>query len=508
MDEERVKIIADEMSADHHIFGKKITYRFLVVIFIVSVFILVTGMVGTESLRKVWLASHTFATKDVPTISNLYTLEEVTTRLTYYLDIIVRNSDQKISESAKDKFIEYEKSGQMAIENLERTIVSPEERLVFEEALKSYYQFIGFARVFVDDRETTIGDISYQDALLSANQSRREAQDDFFKLAHLSKKRIAENAATLSETHSKMRQNLFFLTLFGLFLATIAGILLGRKAVIGPALQVEAKASDYANLNKELNSSNKMLIERDIQLSEVNRRLKEIDANRAEFVSIVAHQLRTPLAGIKWTLDMLVHGDMGEMTPEQKSHILKLLESNERMIRFVTDLLSISRIESGRLEYKFEPVNIGRIAEGSILDIYPISNEKQITINYRGKGLMLPQIAADTDKIRAVFQNILENAVKYSPNGSRITMDIRSKGSEILVSIADEGPGIPKDEQKNIFKRFYRAPSAVKVHSEGSGLGLYLAKAIIEGHNGKIWFESEAGKGTTFYFSLPVPHKT
>jgi signal transduction histidine kinase len=199
---------------------------------------------------------------------------------------------------------------------------------------------------------------------------------------------------------------------------------------------------------------------------------------------------------------------MGEMTIDQKSHLMKIIDTNERMIRFVTDLLSISRIESGRLEYNFVPVNLQHIAESVLLDVYPLSNHKQVFVTFRGKGLTLPTVAADTEKIRAVFQNLLENSIKYTPSGGHVTLDIRNKGGEVLVSVSDDGAGIPKDEQKNIFKQFYRAPSAVKMQAEGSGLGLYLAKAIVEGHGGKIWFESEKGKGTTFYFTIPVPRKS
>jgi signal transduction histidine kinase len=228
---------------------------------------------------------------------------------------------------------------------------------------------------------------------------------------------------------------------------------------------------------------------------------------KSEFVSIVAHQLRTPLAGIKWTLDMLISGDLGSLSAEQKTFLLKIHEGNERMIRFVNDLLSINRIEMGRLEYNFTSLNLQHVAESVLLDIYPLANKKQIEINFRGKGLKIPQVAADPEKIRVAFQNILENAVKYTPVGGHITMELRNRGNEVLTTISDDGIGMPKEEQKGVFNRFYRAPSAVKMQTEGSGLGLYLVKAIVEAHGGKVWFDSDKGKGTTFYFSIPVPRK-
>jgi signal transduction histidine kinase len=204
---------------------------------------------------------------------------------------------------------------------------------------------------------------------------------------------------------------------------------------------------------------------------------------------------------------MLINGDLGTLTVEQKTFLLKIHEGNERMIRFVNDLLSINRIETGRLEYNFTPINLQHVAESVLLDIYPLANKKQVSINFRGKGLKIPLVAADPEKIRVVFQNILENAVKYTGSGGHVTLELRNRGGEVLTTVNDDGIGMPKEEQKAIFTRFYRAPSAVKMQTEGSGLGLYLVKAIVEAHGGKVWFESDKGKGSTFYFSIPVPRK-
>lgn len=296
----------------------------------------------------------------------------------------------------------------------------------------------------------------------------------------------------------------------------VIGIWIGRRAVYEKNLSnnENKKVSQDSNsdfrmpVTSHLNSNTKLLLAREVELEAANKRLQETDAIKSEFVSIVAHQLRTPLAGIKWTLDLLINGDMGQLPTDQKSFLFKILDSNERMIRFVNDLLSVSRLESGRLEYNFAPVNLQHVAESVLLDIYPLSNKKQININFVSKGINLPSVSADTEKIRAVFQNLLENAVKYTESNGEITLELRKRNEDVLVIVKDNGTGIPKAEQKEIFSRFYRAPSAVKSQAEGSGLGLYLAKAIIEGHKGTIWFESESGKGTTFYFTLPILRKT
>ncbi|MDO8492270.1 MAG: HAMP domain-containing sensor histidine kinase [bacterium] len=296
--------------------------------------------------------------------------------------------------------------------------------------------------------------------------------------------------------------------ILGLLLLISLGLLFRGRVTNKPLLSVAEKAEELSRVNKELNSSNKLLVEREIELNETNKKLREIDARKSEFVSIVAHQLRTPLAAVKWTLDLLINGDMGTLPDHQKSLLFKVIDSNERMIRFVNDLLSVSRVESGRLEYTFVPINLQHVAESVLLDIYPLANKKDININFRGKGMTLPSVAADTEKIRAVFQNLLENSVKYTSINGHITLELRNRMNDVLVSVQDDGIGIPKEEQKAIFNRFYRGSEAIKNQAEGSGLGLYLAKAIVEGHGGKIWFESEIGKGATFYFTIPVPRKT
>jgi signal transduction histidine kinase len=304
-----------------------------------------------------------------------------------------------------------------------------------------------------------------------------------------------------------MKQNILVLTVIWIFLAALIGYWVSKKRPHLMTIDEEEHARQLAHLNKELNERNKLLAEQEVALEENNGKLKNIDALKSEFVSIVAHQLRTPLAGIKWTLDMLINGDLGTLTVEQKTFLLKIHEGNERMIRFVNDLLSINRIETGRLEYNFTPINLQHVAESVLLDIYPLANKKQVSINFRGKGLKIPLVAADPEKIRVVFQNILENAVKYTGSGGHVTLELRNRGGEVLTTVNDDGIGMPKEEQKAIFTRFYRAPSAVKMQTEGSGLGLYLVKAIVEAHGGKVWFESDKGKGSTFYFSIPVPRK-
>lgn len=248
-----------------------------------------------------------------------------------------------------------------------------------------------------------------------------------------------------------------------------------------------------------------LLVRRDFELTRANDRLRKLDEVKSNFISVVAHQLRTPLSGIKWTLNLLLNGDLGEMSTEQKTFLFKAYESNDRMISLVNDMLGADRIESGKVRYAFQPMQLLDIVDNVLFELLPQANARALKIKFDHSPKDLPKVYADPERIRAVFQNLLENAVKYShPDGTiEITMS-HGENEHVLVRIKDDGIGIPKDQQKNIFDRFFRASNAVKAETDGSGLGLYIVKNIVERHDGKIWFESSEGNGVSFYFTLPI----
>jgi PAS domain S-box-containing protein len=232
-------------------------------------------------------------------------------------------------------------------------------------------------------------------------------------------------------------------------------------------------------------------------------REKEIERMKTEFVSISAHQLRTPLSAIKWTLKMFLDGDLGELTKEQREFLEKTYQSNERMINLINDLLNVTRIEEGRYLYKPVLADIVPICQ-SVIDSYKDEIEKRNLKFKFKKPKELPKVRVDIEKISLAIQNLLENAIRYNKFGGEIEMVLKEKEGEIEFSIRDTGIGIPKVQQNRVFTKFFRGSNAMKIETEGSGLGLFITKNIIEAHGGRIWFESEEGKGTTFYFTLPV----
>lgn len=234
-------------------------------------------------------------------------------------------------------------------------------------------------------------------------------------------------------------------------------------------------------------------------------REKTVETMKSDFVSLSAHQLRTPLSGIKWSLNMILEGDFGKITKEQKDILEKAYFTNERMITLVGELLDITRIEEGRFLYKLTGENIVEITEKVIDFLERIAPKQKIKIEFSIEG-DIPEVKIDKERISFCIQNLIENAIIYNNPEGKVTILLKynKTKNQILFSVKDTGVGIPKEEQKKIFTKFFRGTLAIKKETVGSGLGLFVTKNVIEAHKGKIWFESEEGKGSTFYFTLPV----
>lgn len=234
-------------------------------------------------------------------------------------------------------------------------------------------------------------------------------------------------------------------------------------------------------------------------------REKLVERMKTEFVSIAAHQLRTPLSAIKWILKMFLDGDIGQMSETQSQFLQKTYDSNERMIHLVNDLLNVARIEEGRFLQKMQEYDIVGVFLEVVGTLKEEAEKKGLSFNYVLPSNDLPKINIDKEKIIMALRNIIENAIFYTKAGGiDILVDYSAPRSEFKVRVRDTGIGIPENQKNRIFSRFFRGGTALKTETEGSGLGLFIAKNIIEAHNGKIWFDSQEGKGTTFYFTLPA----
>lgn len=248
---------------------------------------------------------------------------------------------------------------------------------------------------------------------------------------------------------------------------------------------------------------NKERIGTSVILHDISRE-KFIEQMKTEFVSLAAHQLRTPLSAIKWTLRMILDGDLGEITREQEDFLQKTYQSNERMIHLINDLLNVTRIEEGRYLFKPALAQIEDVINPIIKSYRDEMKRKKITFTLKKPKTRLSKVKIDKEKIGLAIENFIDNALKYTFPGGQVTVTLKCGKKEIEFSVKDTGVGIPKDQQDRIFTKFFRGANVIRMETEGSGLGLFIAKNIVEAHGGTIWFESKEGRGSTFRFTLPI----
>lgn len=247
------------------------------------------------------------------------------------------------------------------------------------------------------------------------------------------------------------------------------------------------------------------------KLASANEKLKELDQARAEFMSLASHQLQTPLTAIRGYASLLLEGSGGALTNSEKDMIGKISISSERMVQLVEDYLNLSRIESGKLQFTFAKCRLENICREVVDTLEVKAREKKLSLVLHKPGEPLPEVVIDGPKVREVISNLVDNAIKYTPEG-RVTADVerrQGKNDEktdwIRVSVSDTGLGISKDELPQLFAKFGRGTNKERLKIKGTGLGLYVGKVMIEKNGGKIWAESDGeGKGSRFIVEIPV----
>ena len=234
---------------------------------------------------------------------------------------------------------------------------------------------------------------------------------------------------------------------------------------------------------------------------------KKIDRMRTEIVSITSHQLRTPATIIKGNLDMVLGGDVGKITDQQRELLDDTYMGNERMIHLVNDLMDASKIDEGKFVLPSEPIDFDGLVGEVVKEVDLYAKKKNVTLVFERSAEPLPKTLINRQKVKQVVMNLIDNAIKYSSNGEkgRVVVTTKSIPGFVQFSVSDNGIGIPKDDQSKIFQRFYRGSNSSKLDpGGGSGLGLYIAKGVVEQAGGKIWFDTEENKGTTFNTTFPI----
>lgn len=242
------------------------------------------------------------------------------------------------------------------------------------------------------------------------------------------------------------------------------------------------------------------------KIKEENEKLKIVNENKSDLISVSAHQLRTSLSALKWTLKMFLNKELGDINEEQKNYMEKAINSNERAIALVNYLLTFNHSEDTSMAFNFKQINISSTFEKVIDEFSGELRNKKINLTFNKPEAEIPEVTCDEEMIVVVMQNLIENAIKYSINDSQINVTLKydDKAKNVLMSVHDSGIGIKKEDQLKIFNKFFRATNAIEKESIGSGLGLFTTKSIVERHKGKIWFESSKETGTSFFVVLPI----
>lgn len=257
-----------------------------------------------------------------------------------------------------------------------------------------------------------------------------------------------------------------------------------------------------ANLEKIVLERTKELVSANNRLEEANQQLERLSKAKSEFLSLVSHQLRTPITVTKWGLFSLRESLDASTTQSTRELMNNLFVNNDRMMRMVDNLLSVAHIEEGRLVYQFERLSVEELLKEAMNDLVPLVQSKKIVFEYESNATAV-FVRADKEKLYLAIENILENAIKYTKEGKRIKAEIGGGAGDIAIMVRDEGIGIPKEAQESIFQKFFRARNARQSDASGTGLGLFIVKKIVEDHGGHIRFESKEGEGTAFFITLP-----
>lgn len=266
----------------------------------------------------------------------------------------------------------------------------------------------------------------------------------------------------------------------------------GLPLVIHNAISAFKRDKERERLQKEVAAKK-------IELEAANKKLKELDRIKSDFVANVAHEFRTPLTIIKGNVDLVAKGGLGEVTSQQKEMLDGAKNVANRLARLVNDLLDISKIESGKMKLREDLININKIIEENLPGFTKMIKDRKQTLK-KELAIDMPDIKADMDKITQVFVNLLSNAIKYSPEQGSIVVKSVNLENEIMVEVSDTGEGVSQENLDTIFDKFTRVTAEKK---EGTGLGLPIAKDIVVLHKGRMWVKSEIGKGSQFYFTLP-----
>jgi len=275
----------------------------------------------------------------------------------------------------------------------------------------------------------------------------------------------------------------------------------GVICVIRDVTDRKAAEEQIKMLNQSLEQRTRDLAVTNSELEIRNREVEKANRLKSNFLATMSHELRTPLNSIIGFSDLLAEQTAGPLTQKQERFVGHIQESSRYLLALISDILDLSKIEAGRLELKYQTFQMSVAVEEVLSTVRPLAVAKQTElITEVGEELFLN---ADRVRVKQVLSNLLSNAIKFTPEQGQVRLVARSEGSLLSTSVIDTGIGIPRKDQESVFEAFHQLPAATTGVREGTGLGLSITKLLVEQHGGRIWIESEPGKGSRFQFTLP-----
>ena len=379
------------------------------------------------------------------------------------------------------------------------------------EEMKQFFYTISvqhekFSRMVKSEREEIRSAKPYRSEAYATEK--KEISDDIIdqlkKIRQASEKNIFTKIINLNERGDRARNVVIFISLFAFSTGLIVAFVITRS-IKKPLDVMRAKTIKISqgNFMGDLEvKSPPVIAELAAAINTMCHKLQEVDTIKSDFFAHMSHELRTPLTSIREGTTMLLDGLGGDISKKQQ-HILKIIaQESNRLINQVNALLDLSKMEAGMLSYQFRPIDVSVLAKESLDTLAPLAEAKNISIDNR-IGTLQP-VKADQERILQVFQNIIGNAIKFTPENGRITLEAKVEENFVEVGVHDTGIGIQEEDLESIFQKFQQIIPKTGEKIKGTGLGLAAVKQIILAHGGKVWVTSQAGQGSTFYITLPL----
>lgn len=283
--------------------------------------------------------------------------------------------------------------------------------------------------------------------------------------------------------------------------------------ILGSSFEPESLTPYQKSLAERLSAAASIAIENKMLYQELqeagtklqiqNTKLKSLDKTKDEFISMASHQLLTPLTAIKGYISMVVDGTVGQVQGIQKDMLKKAYDGSQKMVYLVTDLLNVSRIQSGKFIIDNKPTNLADLVQAEVEQLMNAASGHKLNLVYH-RPEIFPTLMLDDNKIRQVVMNFIDNAIYYTPAGGQIVVELKTTPQDVIFTVTDNGVGVPAHLQHQLFTKFYRADNAKQMRPDGTGIGLFMAKKVIIAQGGAVIFKSVEGRGSTFGFSFPL----